>query len=144
MGVNKDACWDTRNNSYPLIAPLKPFFAHFAHARDMPPSTPPIPLPNNSSPRIPPGPPFAALLVPKLPIYTFLEYVCAHMGPKWLRSLTRSLTRHAPQHPSRTPHLSPPSRIPRGTPLCCIVSPKIAHFKPWSLHWLIWVQDGSK
>ena len=42
---------------------------------------------------IPPRPPFAALLVTKLPISRmFWGLVCGHMGPKWLRLLKSHAT----------------------------------------------------
>ena len=55
----------------------------------------------------------------------FFELVCAHMGPKCLRSFKR----HATWHSTRTPHLSTPHPNPPQTLLCCTVSPKISHFK---------------
>ena len=48
--------------------------------------------------------------------------------------------------PALLPHLSPINPPRAFLPLCCIVIPKIAHFKGFffNLHGLMWVQDGSK
>ena len=73
---------------------------------------------------------------------TILHTLCLKMlsirCTKWLRLLKR----HAPQFSSCTPHLSSLHPHSPRTPLCCIVNPKIAHFK--GFFGLAWAHAGPR
>ena len=99
------------------MALLKPFLAHIAHGRDVPPSTP-------SAPRLNP---------PTISIPQTL--------PRSLHSLERlsPSTPLAPLPYQPSPHISP------GTPYAAPSVAKLPISRRfWCLRVLIWVKDGSK